>query len=121
MMKIIRISLPLICLLVIGCQSAKNSGAPVPLSEDEALKLAVTLANEKCTKRFSSAPFDTSTFAVAFKDGRWEWGGLDVKGVDGFSAMVSFDEFGLNRKVDVFYSTDVPRRADDVNPPAEDE
>ena len=108
MMRIIRTFLPLLCVLIIGCHGGKRIGDHTPMSENDALYLAVSLANETCMKRFSVAPFDTTTFAITSTDGRWQWGGLDLKGVDGFSALVSFDPFGSDRKVDIYFSSDKP-------------
>jgi len=105
-MKSIKILLPLCCLLLIGCLETKQSINEQPLSKTEALTLAVSIANEECLNKFSLAPFDSAAFPIDSIDGRWQWGELDLKGSHGFSAVVSFDRFGLNSKVDVFLSTD---------------
>ena len=57
--------------LALGCGGTQDRHATVSLSQSEALDLAVLLANEECSSKFSMAPFDSSTSSVAFKDGRW--------------------------------------------------
>ncbi len=79
------------------------------LSQAEANKLAVSLANSECMARFDEAPFRESDFPIVFKDGRWKWGEVDPSGVSGFSARVSFDRAGGDRVVEVFYSSDGAR------------
>ena len=100
--------LVLIVALGFGCQTGYKGETPRPLSESEALSLAVTLANEECTKRFSQTPFNQSSFAIEFRDEHWRWGALDVHGESGFSAVVSFDAHGGDRTVVVFFSWDSP-------------
>jgi hypothetical protein len=56
---------------------------------------------------YGATPFDESNYSIEFKDGRWRWGDLDIYGVYGFSAKVSFDPNGKSRTVEVFLSTDV--------------
>jgi hypothetical protein len=69
--------------------------------------LAVSIANAKCTEEFSEAPFDDTSYTISFRDGRWYWGALDVYGIYGFSAVVSFDARGAGRQSTVFYSNPV--------------
>ena len=92
--------------LALGCGGTQDRHATSPLSQAEALDLAVLLANEECSSKFSMAPFDGSSSPIAFKDGRWYWGGLDPAGHAGLSASVSFDIHGNDRRVEVYLSTD---------------
>jgi hypothetical protein len=94
----------------LGCAThrlAPASSSTSVLSPEEALSLAVELANEKCFEKYSRKPFERTTWAIHFEDGRWEWGGVDPHGVDGYSAAVSFDEKGKDRRVEVYFSTDM--------------
>jgi hypothetical protein len=95
-----------ILVVLAGCTATRESSRAHRLSEDEALQLAVTLANQTCQAKFARAPFDAKTSSVRFVDGRWTWGGVDPGGPEGLSAEVSFDEFGAHRHVEVFLSTD---------------
>ncbi len=95
--------------LVLGCRAARHPDHERPLSKDEAVELAVAIANEECMKNFSAAPFDASSYPIELRDGRWRWGALDPAGLGGFSAIVSFDANGNNRSVEVFLSTDEVR------------
>jgi hypothetical protein len=92
-----------------GCQRAKNIAHDTPLTQAEALTLAIELANQKCMQLYSAAPFDSSTYGISFREGRWHWGELDVMGVHGYAAMVSFDLSGGDRRVEVFVSSDALR------------
>ena len=77
------------------------------LTASEALALAVELANEECRARFAEAPFTSDTYEVFFEGRRWHWGALDLAGEGGYSAIVSFDARGGDRRVEVFLSTDM--------------
>lgn len=94
---------------VLGCQSNAGRSPDRELSEQEALALAVNLANEQCEQTYGTRPFDLSTFQIVFREGRWRWGTLNVAGAYGFSAMVSFDRAGGEQRVEVFFSEDTPR------------
>ena len=93
-------------LLLAGCASVRQSSAPQELSQQQALQLAVSLANQECQTQFARAPFDTATSGIHFLDGRWSWGGLDLAGPGGLSADVSFDAHGGDRRVEVYLSAD---------------
>ena len=80
------------------------------LSEAEALVLAVSLANEECFATYSERPFNENSYTIKFEDGRWRWGRVDLFGEHGFSATVSFDSWGKNKTVEVYFSVDYPRR-----------
>lgn len=90
-----------------GCGSSIRDQARPRLSQSAALLHAVTLANDECMARYSVAPFDTSSYAINFRGGRWHWGYLDPKGKIGFSAVVSFDAYGEDPIVEVVLSTDM--------------
>lgn len=93
-------------LCISGCHDFRKGGAGGLLSKNEALELAVSLANKECMKRFSRAPFALSTYSIELRDGQWRWGDLDPHGTSGFSAIVTFDVNGGNRTIQVFLSTD---------------
>ena len=90
----------------LGCQAAQRGASRQNLSETEALKLAVSIANAECVAKFGEAPFDESSFSIDFQEGHWHWGMLDPHGVHGFSGLVSFDAQGDDRQVIVFFSFD---------------
>jgi hypothetical protein len=92
--------------VALGCQSARTHDAGQALTEEEALDLAVSLANEECMRQFFHSPFLASDYPIVFRDERWWWGRLDVGGRGGFSSEVSFDAHGRDRRVRVFLSTD---------------
>lgn len=102
-------------LLTVGCLSGSKQSEGQKLSEAEALALAVELANKVCDTRYSFAPFTESSYPIAFKDGRWHWGSLDLAGESGFSAIVSFGPRGEDQQVEVFLSIDTitPLRDED--------
>ncbi len=100
------ISMIIALAVCIGCHGAGPKVVEKPLSKSEALELAVKLANEKSMAMFSAAPFDSTSYEVLFKEGRWIWGNLDPAGIDGYSARVTFDAYGINRTVEVYLSTD---------------
>jgi hypothetical protein len=103
--------LKLVCILIsivlcLGCGVLRQGVLDQELSESEALILAVTLANVECTKEFGNSPFDEKSYKISFLDGRWVWGSLDLSGIHGYSAVVSFDPIGADRDVEIFYSLD---------------
>ncbi|MCB9514361.1 MAG: hypothetical protein R3C71_11610 [Candidatus Krumholzibacteriia bacterium] len=103
-------ALALIALSLAGCSRALRGGGDV-LGEQEALALAVGLANEACEARYQRSPFAADNYGILFAEGRWRWGRLDPAGPRGYSATVSFDARGEAREVEVFFSHDaVPTR-----------
>lgn len=92
--------------LTLGCGGTYDGHAQSPISQSQALELAVTMANEECMSKFSVAPFDSSSSSIEFKSDRWHWGGLDLAGHGGISASASFDAQGNDRRVEVYLSTD---------------
>jgi len=95
--------------ILVGCSTTPRDGRNAELTEAQALQLAVSLANAECTDKFGEAPFEASNFPIRFQDGRWLWGTFDARGVYGFSAVVSFDSRGEDRKTEVFFSHDRPQ------------
>jgi hypothetical protein len=93
--------------LILGCQASQSQNRTQPITEKEALTLAVALANVACMDIYGATPFNISDHSIDSKNGRWHWGDLDIFGVYGFSAKVSFDSYGKNRSVEVFLSTDI--------------
>jgi hypothetical protein len=98
-------ALSLIALTLMGC-AGSHRGHGDALGEQEALALAVSLANDACQTRYHRAPFEAGTYSIDFADGRWRWGRLDPAGPRGYSATVSFDAQGGDRQVEVYLSTD---------------
>lgn len=84
----------------------ENNSTTKKLKRHQALNLAVKLANEKCQQQFNVSPFDTNSFEIKLADNRWKWGNLDIHGIDGFSAEVSFDLKGEKDAVKIYLSTD---------------
>ena len=104
--KLLLVFLALTGIVAIGCQSSRNLREPGPLTRSEALELAVALANEKCREKHNASPFDAKWYPIEFDGSRWHWGGYDPAGRGGYSAEVSFDAQGGERKVQVYLSTD---------------
>jgi len=77
------------------------------LNKTQALELAVQISNVDCEKSFGVTPFETNSYAIAFKNNLWTWGALDVRGINGYSVSVKFDKYGQNDIVQVFFSEDV--------------
>jgi hypothetical protein len=92
--------------LVAGCLGMSKQKPGPRLSQTQALRLAVSLANERCQARFDESPFDSTGYSIVFREDLWRWGGLDLAGICGFSAQVTFDAWGNNQNVEVFLSID---------------
>lgn len=90
------------------------------LTKGEAAFLAARLANEKSKMHFGRQPFKPEHHEPVLRLNRWHWGGLDPAGIDGYSAKVSFDLFGGNRKVEVYFSDDAVRPVKPLPPPRGD-
>jgi hypothetical protein len=84
------------------------------LSADEAAQLAAKLANEECERRYRRRPFTAAQHAVVLQEGKYRWGGLDVGGPGGFSALVTFRQDGSKPHVEVYFSTDIRSRPERV-------
>jgi hypothetical protein len=65
---------------------------------------------------YRKRPFRPEQHVAILKGGMYRWGGLDVGGPAGFSALVTFRQDGGEQHVEVYYSTDVLRRQE---PPIE--
>ena len=76
------------------------------LSATDAAELAARLANEQCKRRFGRQPFSPGQHSAMLADGLYHWGKLDVAGVAGFSAIVTFRADGAEPHVEVYFSSD---------------
>jgi hypothetical protein len=76
------------------------------LSSKGASELAARLANEQCERLYRKRPFSADQHAAVLQDGLYHWGGLDVGGVGGFSALVTFRQDGSEPHIEVYYSND---------------
>ncbi len=115
-----RVLLAVICGLVglhLGCSpsSSRSSGA-APTSAarraipaGEAARLAARLANEQCESQYRTRPFLPDQYSAVLQEGTYRWGGLDVGGPRGFSALVTFGEDGSQPHVEVYFSNDALR------------
>jgi hypothetical protein len=100
-----------------GCSQSSPHGigqSPVPaarrnLSAAEAAQLAAKLANDQCERQYHKRPFAAEQHSVVLEDGIYRWGGLDVGGPGGLSALVTFRRDGSEPHVEVYFSTDIHR------------
>jgi hypothetical protein len=76
------------------------------LSGDEAAKLAARLANDQCEARYHKRPFSAEQHPAVLQEVSYRWGGLDVAGPGGFSALVTFRQDGSDPHVEVYFSSD---------------
>jgi hypothetical protein len=76
------------------------------LSPEEAAALAAKLANKECEHRYKRQPFTAGQHKPILQDGFYRWGKLDVGGIGGFSAVVSFRQDGSEPHVEVYFSSD---------------
>ena len=91
--------------------SARAGQSPVAaarrgLSAGEAAGLAARLANDQCERQYRTRPFLPEQYVAVLHQGKYRWGGLDVGGPRGFSALVSFREDGDEPHVEVYFSSD---------------
>jgi hypothetical protein len=107
--QMINTILLIVVAILLGCGTTHRDGRNAELTEAQALQLAVSLANAECTDKFGEAPFEALNFPIRFQEGGWLWGDFDIRGVYGFSAVVSFDSRGEDRKTLVFFSHDRPK------------
>ena len=80
------------------------------LAPREASELAARLANEQCERQYRKQPFNADQHSAVLQNGLYHWGGLDVIGVGGLSALVTFRPDGSEPHVEVYYSTDTVLR-----------
>jgi hypothetical protein len=78
------------------------------LSSKRASELAARLANEQCERQYRKRPFSADQHPAVLQNGLYHWGGLDVGGVGGFSALVTFRQDGSESHVEIYYSDDRP-------------
>jgi len=76
------------------------------LSAQAAAKLAARLANDQCERQYRKRPFAAEQHPAVLNDDVYRWGGLDVGGVGGFSALVTFRQDGSEPHVEVYFSSD---------------
>jgi hypothetical protein len=96
-----------------GARSASHADAqqsePVKhraLSPEDAAVLAAKLANKDCEHRYKRQPFKAGQHMAILKDGFYHWGKLDVGGIGGSSAVVTFRKDGSEPHVEVYFSSD---------------
>jgi hypothetical protein len=85
---------------------ASVSSARQILSAQDAAELAARLANHQCKRQFGRQPFSPRQHSAMLEDGLYHWGKLDVGGVGGFSAVVTFRADGAEPHVAVYFSSD---------------
>ena len=76
------------------------------LAADDAAALAAQLANQQCERQYRRQPFKPEQYRAVLEDGVYHWGKLDVGGVGGFSALVTFFGDGSKPHVEVYFSSD---------------
>jgi hypothetical protein len=103
----------LAALLLVSCSHPHNeatadniSRRTVYLTPNRAARLAAELANDECERRFHQRPFRPEQHAAVLQNGEYQWGGLDVGGPRGYSALVTLGTDGTHPKVEVYFSTD---------------
>jgi hypothetical protein len=79
------------------------------LSADAAAELAAKLANDRCERQYRKRPFAAQQHAAVLEDRGYRWGGLDVGGPGGLSALVTFARDGTEPHVEVYFSSDALR------------
>jgi hypothetical protein len=100
----------------VGCSARTTTTTGVgpkrgeALTAAEAAQLAANLANDECDRRYNRRPFAPDQRSIVWDGERYRWGGLDVGGPGGFSALVTFAKDGSESKVEVYYSTDIMQR-----------
>ncbi|HXJ61121.1 MAG TPA: hypothetical protein VNU68_31120 [Verrucomicrobiae bacterium] len=87
-------------------QAQAKDGRRTPLSASAAAELAAKLANDECERHYGKRPFAPAQHAAVLEGEQYRWGGLDIGGVGGLSALVTFAVDGTNPKVEVYYSSD---------------
>ena len=95
------------------CRQSTPASHPQPaqsggqfLSPTQAAQLAAKLANDECQRIYGKRPFTADQRPAVWMDNEYRWGGLDVGGPGGFSALVIFRGDGSHPKVEVYFSTD---------------
>ena len=100
-----------------GCSRSSPSAAHPPtsvagrvLSAAGAARLAAQLANEQCDRQYHTRPFAPEQHVAVLQKNTYQWGGLDVGGPQGFSAVVTFQADGTQPHVEVYFSSDALSR-----------
>ena len=86
-----------VALLAAGCAPLTRR---TPLTEQEAIALAVNLANQEARSRFKTAPFTAESGDLRLVEGRWRWQALtNVKGAgrEARSATVRATTWAIRR------------------------
>jgi hypothetical protein len=99
----------------VGCSQSSTHRVSQPpvattgrvLSADEVARLAAKPANDQCDCQYRKRPFSAAQHSAVLQKGMYQWGGLDVGGPGGFSALVTFRSDGGKPHVEVYFSTDV--------------
>jgi hypothetical protein len=95
------------------CRSQSRSGSPPAaattrvLTEAGAASLAARLANDQCERQYRTRPFSAEQHRAVLQNDSYRWGGLDVGGPKGFSALVTFRSDGSEPHVEVYFSSDM--------------
>jgi hypothetical protein len=103
--------------LHLGCSPSpgRSGGRPATvatgrvLSTGEAATLAARLANDQCERQYRTRPFLPEQYPAVLQERAYRWGGLDVGGPRGFSALVTFRGDGTQPHVEVYFSSDALR------------
>jgi len=89
--------------------SASPLAATSTLTQAQAASLAARLANDRCESQYHARPFSPEEYTAVLQEGTYRWGGLDVGGPSGFSALVTFGNKGSEPHVEVYFSSDALR------------
>ena len=104
--KLLRLAALSFCMFLAACNQHSGTATRRALSADDAALLAAKLANDQCEILYRKRPFEPNCYKASLQDGEYRWGGLDVGGPGGFSALVIFRQDGGDPRVEVYYSTD---------------
>ena len=75
-------------------------------TQEQAAEFASELANEKCKESFGKSPFAPDSYEAQLLGSRWNWGKIELPGIDGFSAEIGFNIDGSEQKVRVVLHND---------------
>ena len=92
--------------LMFACSATCGLSKGKKLTADQANELAVKLANEECKTKFKSEPFDANSYKPMLDNTIWTWGQLEPAGMQGYSAIATFDAYGNKRTVQVAFASD---------------
>ncbi|MFC1494040.1 hypothetical protein ACFL6W_02060 [Thermodesulfobacteriota bacterium] len=80
------------------------------LTQEQAAILASKIANEKFQKDFGISPFTPESYAAELVDDKWRWGKISPAGINGCSAVVTFDKYGSSENVKIAFHSDQLRK-----------